>query len=171
MTRRAAAAVAVVLAAGCGLFGSEERHVVRTLEAAARAASVEGDETAVARMAGAVRVGRYFAEDFEMDGSVETGTLHGRDEVVALAARARSAVAGLQVGVADVDVTLPAPDTATAYLTLTVTGRGTPAGRPGPAREAPEGLLDARELLVTLRRVHGDWLIARVDPVSTLERR
>jgi hypothetical protein len=166
-----AATLAAVLATGCGMFGGEEGRIVRMLEAAAEDASVESEESPVVRMAGAARLGRYFTEDFAVGAEVSPGTIRGRDGVVAVAAQARAAVAGLRVRVTDVDVTLSSPDTATAYLTLTVSGREpAPGGVGAPSPQAPSGMLDARELLVTLRHVDGDWLIARVDPLSTLER-
>jgi ketosteroid isomerase-like protein len=156
-----------LLAGGCGLFSTEERRIVRRLEALADAASVTGEERPVVRLAGAARVGRYFTEDATVDAGEGRGPLLGRDAVAAVAGQARMAIDDLQVRVEDVEVALDTPDTATAHLTLVVSGRRVA----GAARDpAAAGLLDAREVLVTLRRVGDDWLVASVAPLRTLER-
>jgi len=162
-------------ASACTLLSGEERRIARRLDELAEAASAHGPaESPVARMAAAVRVGRYFTEDVrvEADGAV---WMKGRDAVVTLAAQGRTAVDQLHVRVSDVEVTLSGPESATAYLTLVVSGgaRTGPDGAPEaiPGRTpSPDGILDARELLLTLRRVDGDWLIAGVERLKTLER-
>lgn len=171
MATRAVLAVMLLglTTAGCGLLGGEEQRVVRMLEAAAEQASVNGQESAVIRMASAARVARHFTEDFTVDGDLGAGTIRGRDGVAAAAAQARAAVAGLQVRVADVDVALPSPDTATAHLTLVVSGGGA-SGEGRPSGGAAGEMFDAREILLTLRKVDGDWLVPRADRLSTLER-
>jgi hypothetical protein len=162
-------------ASGCTRLSGQERRIARRLDELAGAASADGPaESPVARMAAAGRVGRYFTEDVrvEADGALWS---QGRDAVVALAAQGRAAIDQLHVRVSDVEVTLSGSDSATAYLTLVVSGAartgpdGAPAGISGRT-PSPDGILDARELLLTLRRVDGDWLIAGVERLETLKR-
>ena len=182
--------VAVAFAPGCVLFPSEEQKIVRRLEELADAASTDTEPNPIIQMANAARVGRYFTEDVVIDRGDGSEPLRGRDSIIALAAQAGAAIQDLHVRCTDVDITVPTADSATAHLTLVISGRerNNAAGSPDAGTSssgvqggmtsgssllgvgAPGSHFDARELNVTLKNVDGEWLIARVERVKTLER-
>ena len=182
--------VAVAFAPGCVLFPSEEQKIVRRLEELADAASADTEPNPIIQMASAARVGRYFTEDVVVDRGDGSEPLRGRDSITALAAQARTAIQDLNVRFTDVDIMVPTADSATAHLTLVISGRernnaasspdARPSGSSVPGRMTPGSSLlgvgapgshfDACELNVTLTKVDGEWLIARVERVRTLER-
>jgi len=147
---------------GCVLFG-EEREIARRLNELAETASVDVDENPVIRMANAARVGRYFTEDGLIERGENAAPIQGRGAVVALAAQARTAVEDLRIRFTDVEIRVSGSDTAVAHLTLVVSGRGEEKPSTGSS-------IDARELRLTFRKIDGDWLIARVESLETLER-
>lgn len=160
---------------GCMLLPGEQRKIARRLDQLAEAASVNARENPVIRMANAARVSRYFTEDIRIDTDRDSRPIQGRDAVAILVAQAQAAVEDLRVRFTDVAITVSAPENATAHLTLVVFGRQrghvgpeTPESHTGGAAD-PGPSLDARELLLTLRKVDGDWLIAHVEVIKTLE--
>lgn len=177
-------------AAGCTLLSSEERKIARRLDGLADRVSADSEENPVIQMAGAARLGQYFTEDVVIDVGGGSEPIRRRDSVTALAAQARAAIQGLKVNFEDVDITVSASDTATAHLTLVVSGRernraaSSPdagstgagvqgGGGPGLGLQgvgAPSLGFDARELAITFKQVDGEWFIAHVEILKTLER-
>ena len=156
--------VVLVAAVAAGLarswLVSDRRLIARQLDDLAVTLSVEGNEAPVARMAAAARVGRFVTDDVIISADGGSSTVEGRDGVVALAAQARGASGALRVSFDDVQIALTDPTGATVYMTASASSRDAQGA----------SLLDAREVSVTLRKVEGAWLIARVDVLRTLER-
>ena len=141
-------------------LASDRRLIERQLDRLAAAASVIGSEVPVARMAAAARVGEFFTSDVIISADDGSSTIGGRDAVTALAMQARGASGALRVSFDDVQIALTDSTGATVYMTASASSRDAQGA----------GLLDAREVSVTLRKVEGAWLIARVDVLRTLER-
>jgi hypothetical protein len=167
------AIISLGLAGGCMRLWGEEGKIARRLDELAKAASADGEENPVVQMAAGARVARYFSENAVIDRGEGTAPL-GRESIATIAAQARAAMPRLKVRFEDVTITLDSSTSAGAHTTLVIAGGSAPAPdgdvagfKPGPAREAG---LDARELKVTLEKVDGEWVIARVDALETLER-
>ena len=142
-------------------FPSDRQLIERQLNTLAEAASVSGSETPMVRMAGAARVAKCFTDDVIISATDQSSTIGGRDAVMGLAAQARATSGPLKVSFDDVQIAVADSSTATAYMTVTISSTGANGST----------LVDARELNVTFRKVaRGEWLIARVDALHTLER-
>jgi len=142
-----------------GYLESDRRQIERQFERLAEAASVQGTESPIEQIAQAAQVVRFFTNDVVLRlGQDSSSVIAGRDALVALAAQARRR-GPLQVMFDDVQVSVGGPDSASVYATVTATGAN-----------LQSEVVEAREISVTLQKVDGDWLIARVEGVRTLER-
>jgi ketosteroid isomerase-like protein len=142
-----------------GYLESDRRQIERQFERLAEAASVQGTESPIEQIAQAAQVARFFTNDVVLRlGQDSSSVIAGRDALVALAAQARRRGA-MQVMFDDVQVSVGGPDSASVYTTVTATGAN-----------LQSEVVEAREISVTLQKVDGDWLIARVEGVRTLER-
>lgn len=142
-----------------GYLTSDRRQIERQFENLAEAASVEGTESPLEQIAQAAQVARFFTDDVVLRlGQDSSSVIAGRDALVALAAQARRR-GPLQVTFDDVQVSVSGPESAAVYTTVTATGVN-----------VQRDVVEAREVSVTLRKVAGEWLIARVDGIRTLER-
>jgi len=142
-----------------GYLESDRRQIERQFERLAEAASVQGTESPIAQIAQAAQVARFFTDDIVLRlGQDSSSVIAGRDALVALAAQARRRGA-MQVMFDDVQVSVGGPDSASVYTTVTATGAS-----------LQSEVVEAREISVTLQKVDGEWLIARVEGVRTLER-
>ena len=109
-----------------------------------------------------VQLGAFFAEDVDVDLGRGAAPIHGRDTVIGMAERLQPRTAAFQVKFADVGIAMaPSGDTADVHLTAEFLRRNMTTG---------EDTLDAREFTLGMRRVGGEWLIARVTAVDTLEK-
>jgi hypothetical protein len=136
----------------------EETRIAARLHELARLATPEEDESPLSRVAAVAQLRSFFAEDVTIARGEGVASISGRDELLAVAAQVRASVARLAF--ADVQVHLEGTDSASAYLTATVSRR---------ARSA--GAIEAREVQLSLRKQDGNWVITRIEPLSTLERR
>lgn len=158
----------VVVALGGAVLGwalwtwwpSEARRIRRRLDELAETASVPAGESALARLARAAQIGRFFTEDLVIDLGPPYPPLRGRGALVGLASRLEPPPGGAQVAFTDVAVTV-APDGATATATLTATGSVVD-------RVTRDTIVEARALQVGLRQLDGEWLIAAVKAVSPI---
>ena len=109
-----------------------------------------------------VQLGAFFAEDVDVDLGRGAAPIHGRDTVIGMAERLQPRTAAFQVKFADVGVAMaPSGETADVHLTAEFLRRNITTG---------EETLDAREFTIGMRRVGGEWQIARVTAVDTLEK-
>lgn len=109
-----------------------------------------------------VQLGTFFAEDVDVDLGRGAAPIHGRDTVIGMAERLQPRTAAFQVKLADVGVAMaPSGETADVHLTAEFLRRNITTG---------EETLDAREFTIGMRRVGGEWQIARVTAVDTLEK-
>lgn len=141
------------------LFPSPETVVRHHLEKLARRASFSADEGELVRIAGAQRVGDFFADHVDIHIDVPGHARHefgGRDDITQAAAAARHSLKSLDVKFIDINVTVNADgQTALADLTL-------------EARIGGESDLIVEELQIALQQVNGDWLITRLQTVRVV---
>jgi hypothetical protein len=107
-------------------------------------------------------LGAFFSEDVDVDLGRGTAPIKGRDTVIGMAERLQPRTAAFRLEFEDVSVVMgPGGDTADVHLTTKFTRRSMSTG---------EETLDAREFMLVMRRVGGEWQIARVTAVDTLEK-
>lgn len=159
--------ISVVALVAIGYFGyrwyassTDEARIRAALDDLAATVSESGGE-GLSQMTRAATLGSFFAPDVEIDLGAPWAPFRGRDTIMAMAAKANVPGEGLDVRFVDVEVDV-APDglNATARMTATATDRG----------DLVERGFDARELEMAWRKVEGQWLIARVTGIETLER-
>jgi hypothetical protein len=155
----AGAVLAALAVAAVRWWWPDERTAItrRLHELAALASAPEQDDT-LGRVANLAALRRYLAQDVTIDAGTGVPPIKGRDALLGLAARGQTA--GIELALADVQVHIERNGLATVYLTATLTRRG--AARDG---------IDARELLLSMQKANGQWIISRVEPLRTLERR
>lgn len=108
------------------------------------------------------QLGAFFSEDVDVDLGRGAALIKGRDTVIGMAERLQPRTAAFRLDFEDVSVVMgPGGDTADVHLTTKFTRRSISTG---------EETLDAREFMLAVRRVGGEWQIARVTAVDTLEK-
>ena len=140
------------------LFPSQEEVIRGRLKEMARLASFTPNEGALAKAYNAQKLSSYCAPDVELAVAVPgyQQTVNGRDEILAVAMRARSAITSLQIELPDVLVTI-APDKQSAVAELTAR-----------TKMGNEKDFDVRELKCTFKKINGTWLLSRVEGARTL---
>lgn len=169
MKRGAAIVVAAALAAaGYAYWYSDERQIVRLLQAVAASAS-QDEPLGMPGMARVAGLRTLLAPDISIDpGPPAPGPIVGAAEVIAAVTRVRSAFPVVHVTFVDVQVAVGRDEagagagagTATVHATLRVQTR-TAAG---------DESVDARELVLSVHQRDGRWVIAAVKTVPVLER-
>lgn len=162
-----AAAVAIAVAAYAYWF-SDERQIVRLLQAVAESAS-QDEPLAMAGMAKVAGLRTLLAPDISIDpGPPAPGPITGAAEVMAAVTRLRSTFPVVHVRFEDIQVAVGRDEsgadsgagTAAVHTTLRVETRSA----------AGDESLDARELSLLVLRRDGRWVIAAVKTVPVLER-
>lgn len=142
------------------LFPPDEVLITRLLEQTAQAASFGGQQSDLARMAGAGDLALCFTSDalLKLDAAGgEFGSVRGRNQVQQLAMAARQHLGSLKVVFKDVSVQLDGSTNAKARLI--VDARGT-------------GIMEPylRELKIGFTKEDGTWLISSLETVQALKR-
>ena len=165
MQRIAAIVLAVVAVAGGAWFllapaddGAAVRARLQALADMVNRSTVDG----LGPEARGVQLGAFFAEDVDVDFGRGAAPIHGRDTLIGMAERLQPRTAAFEVKFADVGVAMAlGGETADVHLTAEFIRRSITTG---------ERTLDAREFTIGMRRVGGEWQIARVTAVDTLEK-
>jgi hypothetical protein len=109
----------------------------------------------------AAQLGMFFTTDVDVDLGQGTAPIRGRDTVIGMAARLQPRTAAFQLQFEDVSVAVDdGGEAADVHLTAEFIRRSMATG---------EESLDAREFMLGMRRVDGEWQIARVTAVDTLK--
>jgi SnoaL-like domain len=171
MTRTAqlkAVGIAAVLAAGVWGWHTwrpgDERAIRRQLDRLADTVNEILPEQAagVGSVARAAQVGGFFTEDVVVDLGQGFAPMHGRETVIAMAARLPSGPGSFTLRFDDVTVTVdPATSLADVRLAATLTARNQSSG---------ERTVDARELQLAMRKTDSVWRITHVTAVDALRR-
>lgn len=141
------------------MFPGDEVRVRRVVEAAVDAVSWEAGEGNIARMAAANRLGSLCAADIQVVVETRRGgsqVLEGRSDLQQAMMIVRQRAAWMRVGVDDLEVTIGSGGVgAVVLLAATVEIGG-----------VDESILGDYKL--GLKKVDGEWLIERVEPVDGL---
>jgi len=141
------------------LFPSPQKIIRQRLEAVAKCVSFAPGEGVLVRLAGAQSLAGYFATNIviklEVPGHDQL-TLSSRNEITQAALTARSAFGSLKVKFLDISVKV-APDRQSATVDLTV-----------DANIADQQDVMVQDTKIILHKIDGEWLITRVETVSTL---
>lgn len=106
-------------------------------------------------------LGTFFTEDIDVDLGQGTAPIRGRHTLIGMAERLQPRTAAFRLQFEDVSVAMaPSGETADVHLTAEFIRRSITTG---------EESLDAREFTIGMRRVGGEWQIARVTAVDTLK--
>jgi hypothetical protein len=109
----------------------------------------------------AARLGAYFTEDIEVDFGQGAAPIKGRATIIDMAARLQPRTAAFSLKFEDISVAMaPGGEGADVHLTAEFIRQSMTTG---------EESLDAREFTIGMRRVGGDWKIARITAVETLK--
>ena len=108
-----------------------------------------------------VQLGAFFAQDVEVELGGGAAPIRGRETVIGMAERLQPRTAAFRLEFEDVSVAIaPGGETADVHLTAEFIRRSITTG---------DESLDAREFTLGMRRVGGEWQIARVTAVDTLK--
>ena len=151
--------LAVLIGVWAYRWWTGEEHIIKErLNSLAVVLSPSGDSefTTISRI-GQLR--GYFAPDIRVHFGGDE--VISRDAVLALLARWKPPSKNLKVEFVDVSVTVE-EDTALASLTAKVSNTD--------ASAAEDPIADAREGVLTLRKLNGEWVISSVESTETLQR-
>lgn len=154
------ALLAVLVAAGIWLwtvlFPGPEKIIRRRVDAIARTASFNANESPLAIAAGAQKFAGFFSSEVTVNLDVPghfQHTFNGRDEIMQAVLGARSSISGLKVKFPDVTVTIN-PDRQSALADLDV-----------EAQVGGEKDSFVFEIKFTFQKTDGQWLITRVETI------
>jgi hypothetical protein len=151
-----AIAAAAVYFSTPGDEGAAVRKRLQQLTDDVNTSTVEG----IGTIERAVQLASFFADDVDVDLGQGSAPIHGRETVLGMAERLQPRTAAFKLKLEDVTVAMgPGGDTADVHLTAEFIRRSITTG---------EESLDAREFTMVMRRIGGDWKIARVNAVETL---
>ena len=141
------------------LFPSPEKVIRKRLVELARTASSSSGESDLAQLAAARNVAGFFSTNVELNvelpGLGQRNSMD-REEITQAALMARSRAVGVQVKFPDINIAV-APDKQSAVADLTV-----------QANVSGERDQFVQQMKFTLKKIDGQWLITRVEPVRTL---
>ena len=141
------------------LHPGPEQVIRKQLTELATVASFGSNEGSLTRLSKAQKLTTFCTSDVAITVEVPGGSqqsFNGREEVLQVAAGAKSVVGSLKVEFLDTAVTVQ-PGQPIAFATLTA--RGNVSGEPD---------FLVQELKFTFKKIDGHWLISRVETVKTL---
>ena len=163
--RRIGLIVVVVVAAAAGVWfalaprdpGAGVKSRLQAFSEMVNRSTIDG----LGPEARAVQLGEFFTEDVDVDLGQGTAPIRGRGTVTGMAVRLQPRTAAFRLHFEDVSVVM-APDgtVADVHLTAEFIRRSITTG---------EESLDAREFMLGMRLVAGEWQIAKVTAISTLK--
>lgn len=135
------------------LFPSPQRQIQKRLDELVQAINTQAE--GLDAMTKAVKIGHAFTEDVTVDFG-DGPPVHGRETLMALAARLQDRARSLNIALRDIDIAVGS-DKTTAEVALTVT-------------VSSDDSLDAREFQVEMVKPADRWLIARATGVRVLQK-
>jgi hypothetical protein len=160
--RRAAAVAAAALALAAIWYfwpGGDDAAIRQQLTALADTVN-ESTSDGLGTVARAASIGAHFTDDVVVDLGQGAAPIRGRETLIGMAARLQPRTAAFTLKFEDIDVDVR-PDAGSAEISLTAE-----LMRQGPAQDAQA--MDAREFTFGMRKVDGEWLIARVTAIDTI---
>lgn len=135
---------------------TDAQQIMRRLQAFA---SDFNDSTTdgLGTVARAAKIGTYFTDDIIVDLGKGTPPIQGRETLMGMTARLQPRTAAFTLELLDINVDMRSESTAEVNLTAAFRRRSLATG---------EESIDARELLLTMVKVNGEW---RASLVKTVE--
>lgn len=161
MSTRAVLVVAALVAAFVAYraWNSDERQILRLLDAVAQTVSHDEPSAGVGALAEVAALTTYLAPDVTIDPGPPGPAMAGAQDVVSAAARLRVATPMLRLAFVDVQVSDAEGGTARVQATVSLTMRSRDGG----------DVVDAREVVIDVRRIDGRWVIAAARAVPAIE--
>jgi hypothetical protein len=140
---------------------SPERQIRRTIRDVVGAVAHDEPDTDLRAIAAVAALQTLLTPDVIVDlGPTSSSPLTGRQDVVSLAARLRTSTPILRVQLFDETIAFSNVDAATVRFTAQITVRD----------GSGEELADAHQVIATLVRADGQWLVSRATLVRKSER-
>jgi hypothetical protein len=145
------AVVVVAAVVGAGYYLGDRRQIRHQLDALAEAATVNGAESDIERLARAARIGGFFTDDVVIRRSEDNSAfVGGRRGVAEMATAAAVEHRTMKVSIDNVDISIADGSNATANMTVVL------------ATNNPEAeSVNMRQVTATLRKVNGTWLVSQ----------
>jgi SnoaL-like protein len=160
-TLRAATGLALALVlSACSWWQGDKALITQRLNDLVEQINVHTDE-GIAAIARAARIGQFFTDDVIVELGRGSTPVTGRDTLMSMIARLEPRTAAFKVKLIDVNIHLtPADQSADINLTAEILRQSAVTGDPS---------MDAREFTLIMRKVDGEWRIARLTAVDTLK--
>ena len=149
--------IVAVAGAAWVVFPTEEKRILSRLESLAEAASLEPDESPVARAVRGARIGAYFTEQARINLGAPFRAVQGRDALIGFLSALR---------VPDHEITVTFVDATVSFDRRLLIANGRLTALATSRSSAGEEIYCSRPLDVALRRIDGDWL---VDDLRTID--
>lgn len=165
MKGRATPATLVALAAlgvaalAYQFWNNDERQIRRMLDTVAGIVSHDEPAAGVGALAAVAGLSTYLAPDVSIEPGPPGVPMRGAQDVVSTAARLRVGVPMVRLSFENTDVSPRVGETARVYATATLTTRDRDGRESG----------DARGLVIDVRKVDGQWVIAAARVVAPSE--
>ena len=151
--RAFAVCLALSLLSACSWWQGDKALISARLNALVEQVNAHSPD-GLGSLARAAQIGTFFTDDVIVELGRGSAPVTGRDTLMAMAARLEPRTSGFTVKLTDINLT--------AEII-----RKTPASGEPAASSAPS--MDAREFAVIMRKVDGEWKIARLTAVDTLK--
>jgi hypothetical protein len=156
---RSALLVFLFFSSACGIWTDERSEIKTRLRELVSIVNTTaaGDVNGLTR---AVRIGSFFTDDVVVELGEGSTPIVGRDTLIGMTTRLEPRIADFSLGFTDATVDV-SDDKETAQVSLTVEF----------IRRHPDTrqTMDAREFKLGMRRVEGEWRIARATAIDTLK--
>jgi hypothetical protein len=165
LARGLVVSVALSLLSACSWWQGDKALITARLNALVEQVNVHAAD-GLGSLARAAQIGQFFTDDVIVELGRGSAPITGRDTLMALAARLEPRTSGFTVKLADINV-LVTPNDQSADVNLTAEIIRKASATPEAASAGPS--MDAREFAVIMRKVDGEWKVARLTAVDTLK--
>jgi hypothetical protein len=154
-----------MLVSSCSWWQGDKALIIARLNALVEQMNAHG-ENGLGSLARAAQIGQFFTDDVIVELGRGSAPMTGRDTLMAMAARLEPRTSAFTVKLMDINVLVtPADQSADVNLTAEIIRKAPAAGVGAAAGPS----MDAREFTVIMRKVDGEWKVARLTAVDTLK--
>ena len=166
LIRTALVVTAVLTLISCSWWQGDKAVIIARLNALVEQVNAHAP-AGLGSLSRAAQIGQFFTDDVIVELGRGSAPVTGRETLMAMAARLEPRTSGFTVKLIDINVLVtPNDQSADINLTAEIIRKAPDAG--GPAASAGPSL-DAREFTAIMRKVDGEWKIARLTAVDTLK--
>jgi hypothetical protein len=166
LIRTALLTVTVLTFASCSWWQGDRAIIIARLNALVEQVNTHAPD-GLGSLSRAAQIGQFFTDDVIVELGRGSAPVTGRETLMAMAARLEPRTSGFTVKLTDINVLVtPHDQSADINLTAEIIRKAPVPG--GPAASAGPSM-DAREFAAIMRKVDGEWKIARLTAVDTLK--